>query len=118
MGNGRLAARPGRPAKHARAFALYAAAGDSAPTESAGGTEERFFSPRSSVQWFYALGVSSKDIAQQFAVRLSAVSARPCICLSALFCAGCATAVCEPQWVYYPAPPDPPRVVHLLTFDN
>jgi sugar lactone lactonase YvrE len=39
--------------------------------------------------------------------------------VSTLFCiAACAPAPREPQWIFYPAPPAPARVVHLLTFDS
>ncbi len=31
---------------------------------------------------------------------------------------GCAAPAARPQWVYYPGPPDPPRAVHLLSFNE
>ena len=32
--------------------------------------------------------------------------------------AGCAHTGSKPQWVYFPPPPDPPRVVHLVSFNS
>lgn len=32
--------------------------------------------------------------------------------------AGCGPAEVRPQWVYFPQPPDPPRVVHVISFNR